>query len=57
MGQLYVNDLRDGQWTYFYAGANAVGNVYFYSEGHRGGGRGNVNHRDGLKLGSMMPGY
>ena len=52
----YVNDLREGEWKYMYAGAQPVTNVYFYSQGHRVGANANgrTNHMDGLKVGQGL---
>ena len=51
----YVDDLREGEWRYVYAGANPLTNVYFYSRGRRCAGR-VAAHMDGLKVGrGMMP--
>ena len=35
----YVNDLREGEWRYIYAGADPLVNVYYYSKGRRVSGR------------------
>ena len=51
----YVNDLREGEWRYVYAGANPITNVYYYSQGRRCAGR-VAAHMDGLKVGKgKMP--